>query len=61
MADRRGNRFIPWYQIPHMVTTTERDDMTWFECEACGLLFDDQDDARKHEQNCDAEGPSYLQ
>jgi uncharacterized C2H2 Zn-finger protein len=44
-----------------MVTTTERDDMTWFECEACGLLFDDRDDARKHEDNCDAEGPSYLQ
>lgn len=44
-----------------MVTTTERDDMTWYQCEECGLLFDAKDDAEQHERNCDAEDPSYLQ
>ncbi|MFB6127519.1 MAG: hypothetical protein ABEJ79_09550 [Halolamina sp.] len=44
-----------------MVTTTERDDMTWYQCEECGLLFDAQEDARRHEDNCTAEDPAYLQ
>ncbi len=44
-----------------MVVTTERDEMTWYKCEACGLMFDDQSDARQHEENCDAEEPSYIQ
>ncbi|MDR5674147.1 hypothetical protein RH858_13505 [Halalkaliarchaeum sp. AArc-GB] len=44
-----------------MVTTTQRDDMTWYQCEKCGLLFDERADAEKHEENCDAEEPSYLQ
>jgi hypothetical protein len=44
-----------------MVTTTQRDDMTWYECEGCGLLFDSEADAEQHEANCDAEDPSYLQ
>lgn len=44
-----------------MVTTTTRDDMTWYECEACGLMFDDASDAEQHEANCDAEEPAYLQ
>jgi uncharacterized C2H2 Zn-finger protein len=44
-----------------MVTTTERDGVTWYECEECGLMFDQQEDARQHESNCDAEDPSYLQ
>jgi len=44
-----------------MVATTERDDMTWFECETCGLLFDDKIDEKQHEANCDDEDPSYLQ
>lgn len=44
-----------------MVVETQRDDMTWFQCEKCGLMFDDQEDARKHESNCDAEDPSYIQ
>lgn len=44
-----------------MVTQVERDDMTWFSCEACGLLFDVSEDAERHEERCDAEGPSYLQ
>ncbi|WP_255595036.1 DUF7128 family protein [Haloprofundus salilacus] len=44
-----------------MVATTERDDMTWYECEECGLLFENEADAKQHEGNCDAEDPSYLQ
>lgn len=44
-----------------MVTTTQRDQMTWYQCEECGLLFDDERDANQHEAMCDAEGPSYLQ
>ncbi len=44
-----------------MVEQTERDDMTWFVCEKCGMMFDDRDDAEQHEANCDAEGPSYIQ
>jgi len=35
--------------------------MTWYECEECGMLFDDREDATRHEQNCDAEDPSYIQ
>ena len=44
-----------------MVTTTTRDEMTWYECEYCGLLFDVEEDAREHERNCDEEDPSYIQ
>ncbi len=44
-----------------MVEPTERDGMTWYECEECGLLLEDQEEARRHERNCDAEEPSYLQ
>lgn len=44
-----------------MVSAVEKDDMTWYECEECGLMFDDRDDARQHEEHCDAEDPSYLQ
>jgi rubredoxin len=44
-----------------MVERTERDDMVWYRCEACGLMFDSEDDAEQHEENCDAEEPSYLQ
>ena len=44
-----------------MVETTERDGATWYECEKCGLLFDDRDDSEQHEANCDAEEPSYIQ
>lgn len=44
-----------------MVEETVKDGMTWFECEECGLLFDDRDDALQHEANCDAEEPSYIQ
>ena len=44
-----------------LVEETERDDMTWYRCEECGLMFDDSGDAQQHEENCDAEEPSYLQ
>lgn len=44
-----------------MVSETERDEMTWYECEACGLLFDAKEDAKQHEANCDAEEPTYIQ
>ena len=44
-----------------MVSTTERDGTTWYECERCGMLFDDRGDADRHETSCDAEEPSYIQ
>ena len=44
-----------------MVSTTERDGTTWYECERCGMLFDDRGDADRHEPNCDAEEPTYIQ
>jgi rubredoxin len=44
-----------------MVSETQREDGTWYECEACGLMFDTQTDAKQHEENCDAEEPSYIQ
>jgi rubredoxin len=44
-----------------MVAQTEREDGIWYECEECGLMFDEKDDARQHEANCDAEEPSYIQ
>lgn len=44
-----------------MVSRTVQDDVTWYECEKCGLMFDDEEDARAHEENCDAEDPSYIQ
>jgi uncharacterized C2H2 Zn-finger protein len=44
-----------------MVAVTERDDATWYRCEECGLMFDTRDEARQHEEHCDAEEPSYIQ
>ncbi|MEF8883378.1 MAG: hypothetical protein V5A34_12745 [Halapricum sp.] len=44
-----------------MVTTTERDGETWYQCEKCEMLFDNRSDAEQHEENCDAEDPSYIQ
>ncbi len=44
-----------------MVEATERDGMTWYQCENCGLLFDDEGDAGQHEDNCAGDDPSYLQ
>lgn len=44
-----------------MVEETTKDDRTWYECERCGLMLDTREEARQHEENCDAEEPSYLQ
>jgi uncharacterized C2H2 Zn-finger protein len=44
-----------------MVVQTERDEVTWFKCEKCGLMFDDREEARQHEGSCDSEDPSYIQ
>ncbi|WP_302928748.1 DUF7128 family protein [Natronocalculus amylovorans] len=44
-----------------MVTQTKRDDGVWFQCEKCGLLLDDQIDAKRHEEACDAKDPTYFQ
>jgi len=44
-----------------MVSETQREDGTWYECEGCGLMFDSPTDAKQHEANCDAEEPSYIQ
>jgi hypothetical protein len=48
-------------RVSDMVAETERDDMTWYECEECGLMFEDRADAETHEETCDAEEPSYIQ
>jgi hypothetical protein len=47
-------------EIVHMVSKTTQDNTTWYRCEQCGLMFESQDDARDHEQNCDGEDPSYI-
>jgi len=44
-----------------MVSKTMRDEMTWYKCDQCGLMFDTEADAKQHERNCDAEDPSYIQ
>lgn len=43
-----------------MVRATERDGMTWYECEECGILLEDETEAEQHEDICDAEEPDYL-
>ncbi|WP_263020185.1 DUF7128 family protein [Natronobiforma cellulositropha] len=44
-----------------MVVTTQREDATWYECEDCGLLFDERTDAETHEHRCDATEPTSTQ
>ncbi|WP_449271515.1 DUF7128 family protein [Halococcus thailandensis] len=44
-----------------MVIETRHDGDTWYECESCGLMLDNPDEARQHEQNCDGEEPDYIQ
>lgn len=44
-----------------MVEPTERDGLTWYQCERCGLLIESREEAKDHENNCDAEEPDYLQ
>jgi hypothetical protein len=48
-------------RVVSMVATTQRDGATWYECEKCGLLFDDESDAAAHEDHCDPDEPSYIQ
>ncbi|GCF12308.1 hypothetical protein Harman_02430 [Haloarcula mannanilytica] len=57
----RENNIRTAIRVFGMVVQTERDDITWYKCETCGLMFDDQSDARQHEENCDDEDPSYIQ
>lgn len=44
-----------------MVEETVKDGTTWYVCEKCGMMFDDREEARQHEDTCDAEDPAYLQ
>lgn len=44
-----------------MVTQVQRDGTDWFECETCGMLFEVEQDAEAHEENCTGEEPDYLQ
>lgn len=44
-----------------MVVETERDGVTWYQCEGCGMMFDASDDARQHEENCEGDEPDYIQ
>jgi uncharacterized C2H2 Zn-finger protein len=44
-----------------MVGQTERDGVTWYVCEKCGMMFDNRDDAQAHEDNCDTDSPDYVQ
>lgn len=48
-------------RVWNMVVETERDDITWYRCEECGLMMEDREEAKQHEANCDAEEPSYIQ
>lgn len=34
---------------------------TWDECERCGLMLINKDNAHQHEDNCDSEEPDYYQ
>lgn len=47
--------------LSDMVVQTERDDATWFECETCGLLLEDEAEAEQHEERCEDEEPTYIQ
>jgi hypothetical protein len=44
-----------------MVVETEHDGETWYECELCGLMLNNPDEAQQHEDNCDGEEPDYYQ
>jgi uncharacterized C2H2 Zn-finger protein len=44
-----------------MVATSQRDGETFFECEVCGMLFPNEDEASQHESTCDDSDPDYLQ
>jgi len=46
-----------------MVSRTERDDGTWYECAVCGMLFEAREEATEHEDRCggDETDPTYIQ
>lgn len=44
-----------------MVVETEYNEMRWYQCELCGFMLENSDDAQQHEDNCDAEEPDYYQ
>ena len=44
-----------------MAGETEYSGITWYECELCGLMLDDKDEAQQHEDNCEGEEPDYYQ
>jgi uncharacterized C2H2 Zn-finger protein len=43
-----------------MVDTVTKEGDTFYECEACGMLFEIREEASEHEANCDAEDPTYI-
>ena len=44
-----------------MVSTVDRDGMTWYECDHCGLLFDNEPDAEQHEGVCAGDESPYIE
>lgn len=60
-TEQAHNTYMNIVPSNSMVTETQQDGMTWYECEECGMLFDTRADAEEHEQGCDAEEPSYIQ
>jgi len=44
-----------------MVSTVDRDGMTWYECDRCGLLFDNESDAEQHEEVCAGDESPYIE
>lgn len=44
-----------------MVTQVQRDEVTWHTCETCGLMFDNEDEAKEHEKRCDSDSTDYIQ
>jgi hypothetical protein len=44
-----------------MVAETEHSGITWYECELCGLMLDNKNEAQQHEDNCDAETPDSYE
>jgi hypothetical protein len=44
-----------------MVVETMHKGRPWDECELCGLLLANKDNAHHHEDNCDGEEPDYYQ
>jgi hypothetical protein len=53
-----SNRCFP----SDMVSMVTRDSDQWYQCDKCEMLFDNEADAKTHEEHCEGdEEPSYLQ